>query len=49
MEEAIGLPDWVNSSVTKNQGIEPGPKYHIKYIIDRLTGWYGIKPARLGK
>ena len=28
MEEAIGLPDWVNSSVTKNQGIDPGPEYH---------------------
>ena len=25
MEEAIGRPDWENSSVTKNQGMEPGP------------------------
>ena len=25
MEVAVGLPDWANNSVTKNQGIEPGP------------------------
>ena len=25
MEVAVGRPDWANNSVTKNQGIEPGP------------------------
>jgi hypothetical protein len=25
MEVAMGRPDWLKSSVTKNQGIDPGP------------------------
>ena len=25
MDVAVGLPDWANSSVTKNHGMEPGP------------------------
>ena len=25
MDVAMGRPDWLNSSVTKNQGMEPGP------------------------
>ncbi len=25
IEDAMGLPDWLKSSVTKNQGMEPGP------------------------
>ena len=25
MEVAVGRPDWAKSSVTKNQGMEPGP------------------------
>ena len=25
MDVAIGLPDWAKSSVTKNQGMDPGP------------------------
>ena len=25
MEDAMGRPDWEKSSVTKNQGIDPGP------------------------
>ena len=25
MDVAVGLPDWANNSVTKNQGIDPGP------------------------
>lgn len=25
IEVAVGLPDWANNSVTKNQGMEPGP------------------------
>ena len=35
MEVATGLPDWVNSSVTKNQGMEPGPV--AKPITNRIT------------
>jgi len=25
IDEAIGRPDWEKSSVTKNQGMDPGP------------------------
>ena len=35
MEVAMGLPDWLKSSVTKNQGMEPGPV--AKPITKQIT------------
>ena len=30
------LPDWAKSSVTKNHGMEPGPKVVIVDVVDGL-------------
>lgn len=33
--QAVGLADWLNNSLTRNQGIEPGPTANM--ITNRRT------------